>query len=83
MSSIISICLTAFLIELNFVFTYSQITSDFVRLGEYDTDAIENDKRVDIDIDHVGTHENYNNATKINDIAIVYLVQDVEFTGSL
>lgn len=52
-----------------------------MRLGEHDTDADEDEKRVDIDIDRVETHKNYNNATKINDIAIVRLVRDVEFTG--
>lgn len=55
--------------------------SDFVRLGEHDTDASVDANRVDIDIDRIETHNSFVEATKINDIAIVRLKRDVKFTG--
>lgn len=51
-------------------------------MGEHDTDA-KNEKRVEIDIDRVLMHESYSYTTQKNDIAIAYLVSDVEFTGKL
>lgn len=51
-------------------------------MGEHDTDA-KNGKRVEIDIDRVLMHESYSYTTQKNDIAIAYLVSDVEFTGKL
>lgn len=62
---------------------YFQTKSNFVRLGEHDTYEFEDDQRVDIDIDRVELHEHYVKTPKINDIAIVYLAHDVEFTGKL
>lgn len=38
---------------------------------------------VDVNIDRVEKHENYEPMAHINDIAIVFLVNDVEFTGWL
>lgn len=52
---------------------------DFVRLGAYDLPKDKN--RIDIDIDRVEMHEEFERDTKINDIAVVYLVSDIEFTG--
>lgn len=55
-----------------------------VRLGEYDILTNTDGQHIDIPVDHVQVHENYNsNITEINDIAIVYLARDVKFTGEL
>lgn len=56
---------------------------DFVRLGEHNTTVRTDEYRVDIDIDRVEIHEQYISVPKLNDIAVVYLVRDVEFTGKL
>lgn len=52
-----------------------------MRLGEHDT-------RIDVDhvdalVSHVDAHADYLIELLINDIAIVYLVNDVHFTGAL
>lgn len=58
-----------------------KIDSNFIRLGAHD---IPKDKNyVDINIDRIEKHEHFEPTTKINDIAIVYLSRDVEFTGLL
>lgn len=60
-----------------------KITYDFVRLGEHNTNTIDDDNRVDAEIKRVDIHEDYVKVPKINDIAIVHLARDVEFTGKL
>lgn len=45
--------------------------------------AYDDDQSVDIDIDRVELHERYVKVPKVNDIAIVYLVRDVEFTSKI
>lgn len=58
-----------------------KIDSNFVRLGAH---YLSKDKNyVDVNIDLIETHENFETTTKINDIAIVHLARDVEFTGQL
>lgn len=54
-----------------------------MRLGEYNTLTTEDGKHVDVPIKRVEMHENYKWVTQINDIAIVHLARDVEFTGNL
>lgn len=56
---------------------------NFVRLGEYNTLTTEDGKHIDVPIKHVEMHENYKWISQINDIAIVYLKFNVEFTGKL
>lgn len=50
-------------------------------MAEHDIKSTKDGMHVDIPIDHVDKHENYTNITKINDIAVVHLSRDVEFTG--
>lgn len=59
------------------------ITFDIVRLGEYNTTARTDENRADIPIKSVEIHEKYIDIPKLNDIAIVHLLHDVEFTGKL
>lgn len=51
-------------------------------MGEHDVDT-EDGFHEDIGIDHFKTHEEYDDYLWINDIAIIYLERDVEFTGFL
>lgn len=60
-----------------------QIESDFVRLGEYNTDTTDDGKHIDIAIDRLEKHRDYTKVPKINDIVVITLVHDVEFTGKL
>lgn len=57
--------------------------SDVVRLGEHDTLTTDDGKHEDIAIDRIEVHEKYVRTPKVNDIAIVYLANDVKFTGKL
>lgn len=59
------------------------MTYDFVRLGEHNTNTIEDEHRADVQIKRVDIHEDYIKVPKINDIAVVHLARDVEFTGKL
>lgn len=60
-----------------------EITFDIVRLGEYNTTARTDENRVDVPIERIDKHEKYTDVPKLNDIAIVHLSHDVEFTGKL
>lgn len=53
----------------------------FVRLGEYDTRDENDGPHEDIEISLSVPHEEYNDALKINDIALLYLVRHVAFKG--
>ena len=59
------------------------IKSDFVRLGEYDISRTDDGTHQDMEIFRVFPHRKYVRTPKINDIAIVLLYRDVEFTGKL
>lgn len=51
-----------------------------VRLGEFDLSK--NDTHTeDIGIDHFVPHPEYDSELQLNDIAIVHLMRDVNFTG--
>ena len=52
-----------------------------VRFGEHKISDPHDSIIEDIPIDKTIIHENYNNAKKINDIALVRLARDVEITG--
>lgn len=52
-----------------------------VRLGEHDTETEIDGEHVDLDIARVESHKHYLSALKINDIAVVHLDRDVDFTG--
>lgn len=54
-----------------------------VRLGEYDTSTTSDGDHQDVSIDHVVKHEKYDDFKMINDVAIVHLAHDVDFTGSI
>lgn len=52
-----------------------------VRLGEYDTDD-DNDALIfDYDVKKVVSHQLYDKRTKQNDIALIYLQEDVDLTS--
>lgn len=53
-----------------------------VRLGEYDL-STKSTVTEDIGIKRFVSHPEYNSELQLNDIAIVHLVRDVEFTGKL
>lgn len=64
------------------MFTFSvdsQIKSNFVRLGEHDT--WDRSDHIDVDIARIENHAQYDHALKVNDVSVVHLVKDVEFTG--
>lgn len=52
-----------------------------VRLGEYDISTTTDGQHETIRVDHTKKHSQFHFGLGINDIAIVYLVSDVEFTG--
>lgn len=52
-----------------------------VRLGEYDTSRTDDGPTVDVDIERIESHPRFNKPYMANDIAILYLKNDVEFTG--
>lgn len=54
-----------------------------VRLGEYDTNTTSDGAHQDVAIDHVVKHEKFDRKHMINDMAIVHLAHDVDFTGKL
>lgn len=54
-----------------------------VRLGEYDTSTTDDGPTVDIDVIRVEKHERFNSTWLMNDIAIVFLKDDVEFTPTI
>lgn len=60
-----------------------RIGSHFVRLGEYDTEITKDGKHIDVGIARIESHNHSTSYLKINDIGIVYLKHDVEFTGDL
>lgn len=60
-----------------------EIKSTIVRLGEHDTTTEEDGKHIDVPIARAEKHEKYNVITRLNDIAVILLAQDVEFTGRL
>lgn len=60
-----------------------KLTFDIVRLGEYNTSVLRDENRAEIPIKSVDVHEKYVEVPKLNDIAIVHLLNDVEFTGIL
>lgn len=52
-----------------------------VRLGEYDISTTDDGKHETIRVDHAVANKQFRRGVGINDIAIVFLVEDVEFTG--
>lgn len=61
----------------------SKIHRNFVRLGEYDKTTTTDGQHQDIRFSHHEIHEEFDSFLKINDIAMIYLDHDVEFTGEL
>ena len=59
-----------------------EIRREFARLGEHDVRAPDDGIRDDVTIIHSERHENYNSNSKVNDIAMLYLERDVEFSGN-
>lgn len=53
-----------------------------MRLGEFDVSTESDGPHQDIRIDHVVRHEKFDKFHMINDVAILHLVRDVEFTGN-
>lgn len=66
---------------LDFIQTKRNSTKGLVRLGEYDISKTSDGEHQDIPIDYILRHEAFDGYNMINDIAIVYLKQDVEFSG--
>lgn len=54
-----------------------------VRLGEHDRSTTEDGEHLDISVDRVDAHDSFNSRLMTNDIAMIYLERDVEFTGKL
>lgn len=54
-----------------------------VRLGEYDISTTTDGQHETIRVDRAERHEKFDFVLGVNDIAIVYLKNDVEFTGEL
>lgn len=52
-----------------------------MRLGEHDVSTTTDGKHKDIDIVHAVKHEQYIKNAGIDDIAMVWLKKNVEFTG--
>lgn len=50
-------------------------------MGEYDTSKTDDGPTVDVDVERIESHPKYNKPYMANDIAILYLKKDVEFTG--
>lgn len=63
---------------LTLTFNFKRIA---VRLGEYNISTTDDGKHETIRVDHAVAHKQFRIGGGINDIAIVFLVQDVEFTG--
>lgn len=53
------------------------------RLGEHNISTNQDGQHFDFTIGRFLVHENFNQTTEINDIAMVYLPRNVEFTGEL
>lgn len=58
-----------------------QIKRIFVRLGEHDLRTTEDAPHKDIVIHRSVPHKEFDPELKLNDIAIIYLSRDVEFSG--
>lgn len=52
-------------------------------MAEHDLTTTEDGPHLDVDVAYVDDHEQYDADLDINDIAMVYLENDVEFTGKL
>ena len=52
-----------------------------IRLGEFDTKTSKDEPHLDFWIDKSEKHEEHNENLRINDIAIVHLLRNVEFNG--
>lgn len=52
-----------------------------VRLGEHDLKTESDGKHVDVRVTHGDAHENYSKDLGINDVAMVYLASEVQYTG--
>lgn len=52
-----------------------------VRLGEHDVTSTTDGEVVDVEVTRSVPHENYNKKDGTNDIAILQLANDVEFTS--
>lgn len=52
-----------------------------VRLGEYDMSRTTDGTHEDVSVDHVVKHDTFDFVNMINDIALIHLVHDVDFTG--
>lgn len=62
----------------NFIFNFKRTA---VRLGEYDISTTDDGKHETIRVDHAVKHKQFRYGGGIHDIALVFMVEDVEFTG--
>lgn len=52
-------------------------------MGEHDRSTTEDGEHQDIKVLRADPHDSFNSRLMINDIALVYLEHDVEFTGKM
>lgn len=55
----------------------------FARLGEHDVENVYDGMHDDVPIVRIKQHAEYDQTTKIHDIAILYLEREVKFTGTI
>lgn len=60
-----------------------QFDRTIVRLGEHDTTTTEDGPHKDMLVMKIDKHAGYDDEAKINDIAIIHLWGDVQFTGAI
>ena len=58
-----------------------QIQRRVIRLGEHDLTTLDDGPNLDVPVAHAKKHEHYDEDLDINDIAMITLEDDVEFTG--
>lgn len=63
------------------IFNVFLFERDIVRLGEHDMSTTDDGAHQDIRVCNADKHEQFNDDLNINDIAMITLVRDVEFTG--
>lgn len=65
----------------NLKYIFSNPQRNVVRLGEHEIGSKMYGPHKDVEIALILSHENFDSVLWINDIAMIYLDQDVEFTG--
>lgn len=67
--------------NLNLLFSFIRWNRNIVRLGEHELGTTKDGIHQDIPVVRVKQHKSFNSYLMTDDIAIVYLERDVEFTG--